>query len=486
MRMVCVLGRTVALALVLAGCASIHNNPVNQPITPGRALAAADAQSGDLTYADNILLGLAFSGGGTRAAAFSHGVLTELDRVQVPGDRGSTPLLERVDFVSGVSGGSVTAAYFGLKKRAALADFREKFLLQDAESSLRTRITLANVSRALSGGINDSDHLPRWLDENLFHGATLSQFRATRRPRIWINASDIYNRTTFVFGATAFNAICSDLGSYPIAEAVAASAAVPVLFAPVVLRTYSGQCPYRLPEWIVRARANPAAPPMLKAYADAVARYHDGSMPYIKLLDGGLVDNFGLSGFTIARLSSETPYGPLTPQQAVKLRRALFLVVDAGRSPSGDWINTVDGPSAADLVMAAADTAVDASVRANFTAFESVFRDWQQALIHWRCGLSEAQRRRFGAPANWNCRDLKFQVARLAFDQFGPERAAALNAVPTRFKLPADQVDLLIEAGADAVRANAEFRDFVTALRGPRAPATAVAEAQGGVGSNRP
>ena len=27
-------------------------------------------------------------------------------------------------------------------------------------------------------------------------------------------------------------------------------------------------------------------------------------MPYIKLLDGGLVDNFGISGFTIARLSS--------------------------------------------------------------------------------------------------------------------------------------------------------------------------------------
>ena len=32
-----------------------------------------------------------------------------------------------------------------------------------------------------------------------------------------------------------------------------------------------------------------------------VHRYHDGTMPYIKLLDGGLVDNFGLSGFTISR-----------------------------------------------------------------------------------------------------------------------------------------------------------------------------------------
>ena len=39
---------------------------------------------------------------------------------------------------------------------------------------------------------------------------------------------------------------------------------------------------------------------MLTRLRGAIARYHDGSMRYIKLLDGGLVDNFGLSGFTIA------------------------------------------------------------------------------------------------------------------------------------------------------------------------------------------
>lgn len=459
--------RTMMLALALAGCASIHNEPVNQPLTPGLALAQADAMRGDPTYADNILLGLAFSGGGTRAAAFSHGVLAEMDKIQLPGERGgAVSLLDRIDFVSGVSGGSVTAAYFGLKKRAALADFRERFLLQDAESALRTRVSLINVSRALSGGINDSNHLPRWLDENLFEGAKLSEFRTSRRPRIWINASDIYNRTTFVFGATAFNAICSDLGSYPIADAVAASAAVPVLFAPVVIKTYPQQCPYQLPEWIVRARANPSTPPMLKAFADAVARYHDGSMPYIKLLDGGLVDNFGLSGFTIARLSSDTPYGPMSPQQGVKLRRALFIVVDAGRGPSGNWVDQVEGPGAADLVMAAADTAIDASVRASFTAFESTTRDWQQQLVRWRCGLSADQRRQLGAPPNWNCRDLKFQVTRIGFDQLGAARSAQLNAVPTRFKLPPEQVDLLINGGSDALQANPEFRDFIGAVRG--------------------
>src|SRR5205085_5850371 len=175
--------------------------------------------------------------------------------------------------------------------------------------------------------------------------------------------------------------MCSDLNSYPIADAVAASAAVPVVFAPVVIQTYAGQCPHPLPDWIERARRDTAASPMLKSFANAIARYHDGSMPYIKLLDGGLVDNFGLSGFTIARLSSTTPYGPLTPRQAVKLRRVLTLVVDAGRGPSGNWTQTIEGPSGPELVVAAADTAIDASVRASYTAFNGTMSAWQNAVV---------------------------------------------------------------------------------------------------------
>ena len=63
------------------------------------------------------MVGLAFSGGGTRAAAFAHGVLQEIDQTTVRTRSGTHSLLDRVGFVSGVSGGSVAAAYFGLKKR---------------------------------------------------------------------------------------------------------------------------------------------------------------------------------------------------------------------------------------------------------------------------------------------------------------------------------------------------------------------------------
>ncbi len=260
---------------------------------------------------------------------------------------------------------------------------------------------------------------PHWLDTNLFQGATFKQLGSAHRPRVLINASDVYNRTPFVFNDVTFKAICSDLNAYPIASAVAASAAMPVVFAPIVLTSYANRCRANVPNWITAAQNNAAAPPLLRELARAIARYRDGSVPYIKLLDGGLVDNYGLSGFTITRLSAETPYGPLTAQEAIKVRRILFLVVDAGRGPSGDWAQSAEGPTAPEIVRAAADTAIDSSARASFTAFDQTMSEWRDSLVHWRCSMSRADWQNYATVAKLNCRDLKFFVGRINFEQLG-------------------------------------------------------------------
>ena len=148
-----------------------------------------------------------------------------------------------------------------------------------------------------------------------------------------------------------------------------------------------------------------------------------------------------------------------------------MILVDSGRAPSGDWVQKVEGPSGTELIMAAADTAVQASVRASYTAFERIMSDWQRQLIVLALRLSAEQRKHYGAPANWNCRDLKIFVNRVGFDQLGLERAKALNAVDTRFKLPADQVDAVIAAGRDALRINPTFRDFLKGMGGRALPA---------------
>lgn len=454
------LGPVVAFSWLL-GCASVHNLPVNVPANGG-IVDQIHRGFKDVADQDDLLIGLSFSGGGTRAAAFSYGVLSEFDQIPVP--RAQDKLLDRLDFISGVSGGSVTAAYFGLKKRAALSDFRELFLLQNAEEGLNTTLSLATMGRALGGGINDQQGFTRWLDTHLFHGATYGQFREVGPPRVWINASDIYNRVPFVFDATAFTAICSDLTKFPLSNAVAASAAVPVAFAPIVVRAYPDTCTDPLPRWVARSVADRSASPMLRSSASAILRYREGKVPYIKLLDGGLVDNYGLAAMTIARESSDTPYGPLTPQQAVKLRRSMFLVVDAKAGVSGNWVQTVDGPNGVDLVKAAIDTTMDASVGASYTAFERTMSDWQSALVKWRCGLSAADRARYGVRPGWNCHDLKFFVGRIGFDQLDPARAAELDKVPTRFNLPQQQVDEVIAAGRDAARINPTLKAFLASM----------------------
>jgi NTE family protein len=464
-------GGVFAAAALIAGCSqAIHNDPVNARLTANARAVEAELTPDVPTTYDDMVVALAFSGGGMRAAAFSYGVLQGFEETRVPTRSGPVTLLDRLDFLSGVSGGSTLAAYYGLRGRATLGEFKQRFLLVNAEEGLQTNLSLSNIARGLNGGVNDATQFPPWLDAHLYNHATFRDLLKRTRPRVWINASDIYNRTAFIFAPVTFSALCSDLTSYPVSLAVAASAAVPVVFAPVVIQNYPGGCPVALPQWVARVQADPNAKPLIKSYASALERYRSGEVKYVKLLDGGLVDNYGLAGFTIARLASDSPFGPLAPQEAVRLRRFLFMVVDSGRAPSGQWSQTVSGPSGVDLIMATSDTATDSGALGSYSAFDDTMEDWRQDLVRWRCGLSQAERTRYGAPPGWNCRDVQFFISKIAFDSLGPQRAAVLNHVETRFKLPPDQVELLITAGRDALNANPKFRAFLNSLGRPAPP----------------
>jgi NTE family protein len=438
--------------LLLAGCATF-NKPVNVPVAVG---ASPMAQFMPPDVGGDTAVALAFSGGGTRAAAFSFGVLRGLDRLPTHGGRS---YLDRVIFVSGVSGGSITAAYYGLKGRAALADFRERFLIRNAEEDLNTTVSLGNIARGLDGGVNDASRLPAWLDRNLFDNATLGDLFQPGKPLVWINASDLYNRTPFLFSSETFAALCSDIRKYPLSNAVAASAAVPVAFVPTVLESFPTACTTPLPPWVGRVIADRNAGAQVRAFAVALTHYREpGQMEYLKLADGGITDNFGLSGLVIARAAADSPYSPLTPEKVVRLRRVVFMVVNAGQAPAGDWAHTINGPSGADLLNAVTDTAVNSAVRSGFDAFRLSLHDWEDSIRKWRCSLSAAEARRLGASGDWRCSSFSFQIVQVGFDLFDAQRAAKLSSIPTRLKLPTDDVDLLIESGSEAVLNNSAFK----------------------------
>jgi NTE family protein len=451
MRRYSILSAALAVAAItLGGCASLDIRPANEPTALPTLSSGATISGGDVLR--TTMVGLAFSGGGMRASAFSYGVLKGLDAVDMPG--GGT-LLDQVRFVSGVSGGSVTAAYFGLKGRKALDDFDSRFLYRNAEEGLRTSTyNVGNLARALDSGVNDRSGFPDWLRKNLFGGATFRDMMRPGRPLVWINASDIVNKTPFIFEPVTFGALCSNLQAYPVADAVAASAAVPIVFAPVVIQSYADRCGYQVPTYLDQMADRRDAPPNVRVYAQALRRYRDISQgQFVKLLDGGLIDNWGLVGINVALAAAPEPYKPLTREDAVALQRFLFVVVDSGQTARQDASKTLEGPSGSALLEAVTATAIDSSVRNSFEVLRLQMNAWQQRLVQWRCSLpAEEVTRIRGTTEGWNCQDIAVQLERVSFEDLDPATAARLGNVPTRFVLEKGDVKAIIDAGVAAVR----------------------------------
>ena len=103
----------IMLCALIAGCSAKYT--VNEPYSPAAAPPSAPSKPvAANTRSDSLLIGLAFSGGGTRAAAFSYGVLEAMADSTIQWDGRERRLSDEIDVISSVSGGSFTAAYYGL------------------------------------------------------------------------------------------------------------------------------------------------------------------------------------------------------------------------------------------------------------------------------------------------------------------------------------------------------------------------------------
>ena len=457
--------KSILLAAVacgfLAGCATAVFNPAsNAPWTPGTPLDMG--APADFMRENSIVL--TFSGGGLRAAAFTHGVLTALESIKTP----ESDLLDDVAIIGSVSGSSLASAHYGLYGREGLRRFREEVLLPGFESGLRlSLLSPANLVRMLRGGLNARENFGDVLDRRVFHGATFAELYRNERSSIRIHATDLYHRVPFPFFPPLFVVLCSDLSRYSVADAVAASMSVPLVFAPIVVRTYPDSCP-PLPKEVDSLRAKAESSRSLEAISRAVARYRDGHVRYIKLADGGLTDNFGVSLLTNTRAIYDTPYAPMTARDAVRIRRLLVVVVDASRGPNGDWIDREAGPVGLDLALSATDAAVDSASRLAVDAFQGMIQEWRQSVIAFRCGLSAAQIERLGGPSDWNCRDVEFSVAYLSVHDLPDPLRAQIEAIPTRLTLTAEQIDATIEGARVATTTLAQLRSYLR----DRVPAT--------------
>ncbi len=455
---------TACLA-VLASCAA-WNQPINTPLT-STTTASAEPQFGASSKGrDDLVVALAFSGGGTRASSFSFGMLKAL-RAATASPANPDGLLSHVRMVTGVSGGSVTAAYYGLYGPRGLNRYREDYLIQNAERYMSTNVlNPLTLSRGLSGGANGRKTFSRFLNESIFKNATFADMWKRGHATTWLNATDIANSTPFLFSQETFDAICSDLASLPVSEAVAASAAFPLVFSPITLAAHTNDCDYSEPDWLTAARFNPESTSALRAYGASLETYRDpDKIKYIKLLDGAITDNFGTTGFSVARAKAQNPFGPLSEEQAVKLTRMLVLVANAGVQKDARWNQKVSGPGGVGLGLAIANASMGAATRVGYDVMRLTLDEYAADLIEWRCDLPAARVRALrGSTAGWDCSDVKFFVGQVGFDVLDADQQDKLNEVPTRLALPTEQVDLVIAAGEEATRRNPDLNGFLRAI----------------------
>lgn len=434
----------LCLIVVLAGCASYA--PIDNQPADGVSLEDSYSLKSHLRAygsSDQRLM-LALSGGGTRAAALSYGVLEALRDTRVETSSGEASLLDSVDSISSVSGGSFTSAYYGLYGDKIFEDFEDDFLRKDVQGDLLNK--LVNPFNWFRLG-KRTDWAVDYYQEHVFKGATFADLLAADGPMIIINASDLSAGIAFWFLQEYFDLLCSDILDFPVSRAVAASSAVPGLFSPVTLKNY-GDCSERNSSIIETTRSETERHPELEMALRGLRSYSDKERkPYVHLVDGGITDNLGLRVITdVSKLVGGVGnyYRRFDRKPP---RRIVVISVDAANEPDYPMNRSSRVPTISEVMGAMSGVQLHRYNADTLAIIQEELRTWGREL---------------STPDN----PVDVYFIALNFNQVGdPARREVLNAIPTSFSLTDEQVDVLIETGGDLLRGHPVFQKLITDLQ---------------------
>lgn len=403
---------------------------------------------------DGVVVALFFSGGGTRAAAFSYGVLKELAHTPLPGAP-ARRMLDDVEAISAVSGGSFTAAYYCLYHDRIFQDFESRFLKKDVQRALATRAMNPLVwPKLLSPYYGRSDLAADYYDKHLFAGARFGDLaRAGGRPFLAINAMDMATGEQFVFTSPRFGLIASDINDYPVARAVAASSAVPLALTPVTLRNYAGRPGAAQPRFTPRDLD--AAGPLSHRDAEALRILHSyadsHTKPFVHLVDGGLADNLGIQSLIDDAVAVGGPSRLMELGGVTQLKRLVVIVVNSAASRGEEWNRREEVPGIMTTALAIGDRAGE---RADYQTIEHL----RNGLELWKKSAQMGGASTGGSP--------DYYLIQVGFNAIAnpADRSFFLNLMTT-FWLPDATVDRLIAAGGKILREAPEFRRLMADLQ---------------------
>ncbi len=446
--------------LICSGCAHYPDNP---------PLSAMEPQSGyrygvvrRQPAGDRPFVILAFSGGGTRAAAFSFGLMEELRRVEYLAKDGSKRrLLDDVEIISSVSGGSFTSAYYTLFPERFFKDFPQRFLYRDIQSALVLKLfNPYNWFRLASPDFSRIDMADEYYNDTIFEGKSFADLLAKPKgsvPFLVLNATDISIAHRFEFTQDQFDLLCSDLGGVTISRAVAASSDFPVAFTPLTVNVHKKNCG-PLPDWIGPALIREKNPKRRFAEAVAAQSYRAPDRTFAHLLDGGLSDNLGLRGPFQAVTTTDSPWSVLKYANIDKLDRLMVISVNAKTTKQRTW----DASSSPPGIGAVLDVVTGGPMDdVSFDSIEMIDGHFKQMKQLSRtvdsCNRLLASK----------CPDVQkidnpittdFTFAELTFDDIpDPRLRRCLQELPTSFSLPPKTVDLLRAAAGYLLMRSSEF-----------------------------
>jgi NTE family protein len=394
---------------------------------------------------------LTFSGGGTRAAAFSYGALETLRDTEIvwKGERSS--LLDEVDVISSVSGGSVTAAYYGLFGDRIFEDYEEKVLYANLQKSFLSQIfSWRAYFRLTSPLYTRLDVIAETLSEDIYARHTFADLlERKQRPFIIINATDVALSSRFGFTQDQFDQLYADLSQFEIGHAVAASAAVPGVVTPMILNNFERGDDYRMPPWAKAALERQDVTSIAYKQARTLERYGEPDRRYIHLADGGLSDNLGLLPIIQGLLQVEEPIeGPLE-DTIEKTERVLIITVNAKADTAKPW-NLKEKPLGLFKTLFAATSApldnhTDTEIMYAQLLVESLQRDAQE-------GHTDGP--------------VDFEFIEVGFDHILDDaQRDRLKSLPTSLKLPQEDVDLLRQSARQILNQHPTFQRVLAGLR---------------------
>ena len=452
--------------LFASACSTTY--PVNPPLAQIEHGGDSYTIQNTVRDSDNTneaLLLLAFSGGGTRAAAFSYGVLKELSETQIGEAGNSRSISSEIDIITAVSGGSFTAAYFGLYGDRIFEDYEEKFLRRDVQGELTSQvINPFNWSRILSPYYTRADMATELYDETIFDHATFSDLSRADGPYIVINSTEMTLGTRFQFTQNYANIVCTDLAELPVARAVTASSAVPILFSPITLKNRAGECGWQRPPWVDEAMASKdKSSRTYNLAANMTALENREDHPYMHLFDGGLADNLGLRSMLDGALRHDGIIEALEAMHMSDTRRVIIILVNAETALDVASSRTMQTPTFAASISAATSVPLQRYSFETVALVKDRLAVWEQQSYEQECG-PDAQPS--ATPAGEECKGVDFHFVEVSFSAHPDEEEQDyLKQLPTSFALTDEAVDRLIAAGRLVLRSSEEYQRLLAGVK---------------------